>query len=72
MNRRIDKSTKNRDKETKQNTSLIDLSLQQIDSEARPQALLPLYSYLFSVWLGSFFFGGNWLGTMIRNVHLPS
>ena len=51
MNRRIDKSTKNRDEETKQNTSLIDLSLQQIDSEARPQALLPLYSYLF--WVAS-------------------
>ena len=47
------------------NTSLIDLSRQQIDSETCPQALLlPLYSYLFSV-LGSFFFGGNWLGTII-------
>ena len=59
MNRRIDKSRKNRDEETKQNTSLKDLSLQQIDSEACPQALLPLYSYLFSVQLGSFFVGGN-------------
>ena len=30
-----------------------------------PQALLPLYSYLFSVQLDSCFFGGNWLGTII-------
>ena len=44
--------------------SLIDLSPQQIDSKACPQALLPLYSYLFSV-LGSFFFGGNWIDTII-------
>ena len=65
MSRRIDKSRKNGDEETKKNTSLIDLCLQQIDSEVCLQALLPLYSYFFSVQLGSFFFGGNGLGTII-------
>ena len=45
MNRRIDKSRKNRDKETKWNTSLIDLSLQQIDSEACPQEVTGRFAY---------------------------